>query len=195
LLRHAESEGNVARIPQGQDDSPMTALGRLQAKALVNRWEAEGRHFDQIIASPLRRAKEVAELVAERLGAPLEINELWVERVDAHYDNPKFTTPYRDAFGMGSEGQWQLYLRAGQALLDLLNREPGAYLVISHGGLLNALMYAILGLAPQAFGHGPRFRFDNCSISEFTYQLEGHRWLLLRFNDTQHLNGLKAPDG
>jgi broad specificity phosphatase PhoE len=115
--------------------------------------------------------------------------------VNAHYAAPQSTSPYHDAFGLGSEGQWQLYLRAGQALHGLLNRSPGAYLVVSHGGLLNAVLYAILGLAPQAFGHGPRFHFDNCSISELSYSPDEHRWTLIRFNDTQHLKGMEPADG
>lgn len=203
LLRHAQSEGNLARKPQGHSDLPLTELGRRQAQALANRWEAEGRNFDRILCSPLLRAKSTAEILLPVLGAPIEYEALWMERdmgqmvdldreaVDEHYANPQSRSPFHEAFGQGGEGQWALYLRAGQALHELMNQEAGAYLVISHGGLLNALMYAILGLGPQAFGNGPRFFFDNAGFANLRYESDLHRWALLHFNDTAHLEGLE----
>ena len=57
---------------------------------------------------------------------------------------PPYTTPY-DAIGGVGEGDWALYLRAGQALQALLRRPAGSYLIVSHGGMLNQLMYTDCG--------------------------------------------------
>ncbi|NJN44667.1 MAG: histidine phosphatase family protein, partial [Anaerolineae bacterium] len=80
LLRHAESEGNVKNLFIGQDDTPLTDNGRLQAQALATRWANEGVKFDRIIASPLSRALNTAEIVAAKLGLPVETNPLWLEQ-------------------------------------------------------------------------------------------------------------------
>jgi broad specificity phosphatase PhoE len=63
LLRHGESEGNIARINQGRIDMPLTARGREQA-AIAGRWLARlGVQPKAVYASPLRRAWETAEIV------------------------------------------------------------------------------------------------------------------------------------
>jgi broad specificity phosphatase PhoE len=202
LLRHAESEGNVANKPQGTSDLPLTERGRRQAQALAERWKREGRQFDQALSSPLRRAKDTAEILAKTLGMEIEYEAMWIERdvgqmseldnhvIDEHYANPRSESPYHDAFGLGGEGQWQIYLRAGQALQNLLGRPEGNYLVVSHGGLLNALLYSILGLSPQRFGSGPGFPFGNTSFVDLSYLPHRHKWNLERFNDDRHLESL-----
>lgn len=187
FLRHGQSVGNLEERFQGQADFPLTKAGRAQAQALAERWQTEGQVFDLAIASPLLRARETAEIVTQKLGVPLEFDDLWMER-----DNGKFSgltyaeirtrsaevdfyTPYQ-AFGETGEGDWALFLRAGQAVHSLLRRPPGRYLVVSHGGLLNMVLYSIMGISPQANGHGIRFRFKNTSYAHFTYQPENHRW-------------------
>lgn len=202
FLRHGESQGNVEQRPQGHTDQPLTERGRAQAKALAAHWAAEGRGFDLAISSPLLRAAETAEIIASALNLKLEIEPGWIERdvgqlaeldreqVRQQYENPRTKSPYRDAFGVGGEGEWQLYLRAGRALHGLMARPEGAYLVVSHGGMLNALMYSILGLAPQGFLAGPSFHLSNCGFAEFTYEAQGHRWTLRQFNAVRLPKGL-----
>src|SRR4030066_1328937 len=80
LLRHAESQGNFEGRHQGQADFPLTERGRAQANALVERWMAESKQFDQVISSPLARARETSEIIASGLNTPLEFDALWMER-------------------------------------------------------------------------------------------------------------------
>jgi broad specificity phosphatase PhoE len=63
-----------------------------------------------------------------------------------------------------------------------LDRAPGRYLVVSHGGILNMAMYSILSIAPQAHHNGPRFWFRNTTFAEFAYEPDYHNWRLLRFD-------------
>jgi broad specificity phosphatase PhoE len=187
FLRHGQSIGNAEDRYQGQVDFPLTETGRDQANNLAERWVATGQTFDLVIASPLLRARETAETVCARLQLPLELDELWLERdngklaglthaeIQAGSFRPTFSTPY-DAFGETGEGDWALYLRAGQAIHSILRRPPGKYLVVSHGGLLNMVLYSILGIMPQANGNGIRFRFGNTAYARFTYQPDRHRW-------------------
>lgn len=42
LLRHGESVGNAELRWQGQSDFPLNDTGRAQARALAERWKAEG---------------------------------------------------------------------------------------------------------------------------------------------------------
>jgi 2,3-bisphosphoglycerate-dependent phosphoglycerate mutase len=203
LLRHGESQGNFEGRHQGQADFPMTDLGRQQTQALVARWKVESKSFDLVISSPLARARETAEIIATELHLPLEFDPLWMERdnglmaglspeeVRETLPQPDFIHPYL-AIGQIGESQWELYLRAGKAVQNLIDRPPGDYLIVSHGGFLNMFFYAILGIAPQPNFHGPRFRFNNTAFATITYNPASHRWYILGVNDHLHM---KAEEG
>jgi probable phosphoglycerate mutase len=72
LIRHGESVANSQRILQGHLDSPLNETGRRQAQSLADVL-AEDR-FAQVFASDLLRARETAEILCSRLGAPLEVD-------------------------------------------------------------------------------------------------------------------------
>jgi len=65
------------------------------------------------------------------------------DQVEERQLRPPFIHPYQ-RIGETGESQWELYLRAGRAVQGLLHRPPGRYLVVSHGGILNHALYAIL---------------------------------------------------
>lgn len=191
FLRHGESVGNQENRFQGQADFPLTDKGRAQARALAEHWQAEGMTFDRCFTSPLLRAKETAEIVSTALKVPLETDPLWMEMDNGRmaglrddeidWEEQKFQTPYT-RFGETGESRLEVYLRAGRGLQSILDRGPGRYLVVSHGGILNMAMYSILSIAPQAHHNGPRFWFRNTTFADFAYEPESHNWRLLRFD-------------
>ena len=201
FLRHGESVGNAESRWQGQSEYPLTDKGRAQAHALADYWKAEDVKFDLAIASPLSRARETAEIIAAALNVPLEYDPIWMERDIGEMEGltaeevrqkpqPPYITPY-DSIGGDGEGDWALFLRAGQALHDLLRRPAGSYLVVSHGGLLNQLMHAIVGVPPHADPSGVRFRFENTAFSRAIYFPYQHRWAIDAVNERTHLKSLK----
>jgi broad specificity phosphatase PhoE len=197
LLRHAESIGNIESRWQGQSDFELTDTGRAQVNALAERWQSEDARFDLILTSPLLRARETAEIIASALDVNVESEPLLMERDVGEYAGltalelrnryrlPEFYTPY-DSVGGSGEGDWELFLRAGLALHNLLKREPGNYLIVSHGGLLNQLMHAIVGIGPQANNAGTRFRFNNTAFARLIYYPGQHRWTIDCLNDYAH---------
>ena len=153
--------------------------------------------FDLIFASPLVRAKETAEIIAVALNAKVELVPTLMERHIGEMEGltveevrkkpqPPYVTPY-DPIGGEGEGDWALFLRAGQALQALLRRPPGSYLIVSHGGLLNQLMNAIIGIAPHVDPSGVRFRFENTAFARVIYFPYQHRWTIDAINDRAHL--------
>jgi len=201
FLRHGESVGNAESRWQGQADFPLTDKGREQARALTDRWFVENRIFDCILASPLKRAKETADIIGDSLKLPIETDPIWMERnigeiagmtgeeVNRRFPNREFITPFSAIVGDEGEGDWELYLRAGRALQGLLRRKPGKYLIVSHGGLLNQIMYAMVGITPHANFSGPRFRFNNTGFAHVIYHPDSHRWQIDVINDRAHWNG------
>ena len=113
------------------------------------------------------------------MNANVELDPIWLERHIGEMEGltaeevrkkpqPPYVTPY-DSIGGEGEGDWALFLRAGQALHELVRRPPGSYLIVSHGGLLNQLMNAIVGIAPHADPSGVRFRFENTAFARVIY--------------------------
>jgi broad specificity phosphatase PhoE len=197
FLRHGESVGNANGYFQGQSDFPLNETGLLQANALAKRWVDEKVKFDLVLSSPLSRAKQTAEIIAAAVKAPIELDAMWMERDNGSlaglkfdeartkYPQPDFSNIY-EPFAETGEGDWELYLRAGTALHNLLSRPPGRFLVVSHGGLLNQVMYSILGITPQANYSGARFRFANTGFAAFIYYPNEHRWQVDTINDHSH---------
>jgi len=198
FLRHGESTGNAENRHQGQADFPLTDLGKEQAERLAKYWKMNNISFDKIISSPLSRAEQTARILNESLKIDLDFDPLWMERDNGKiaglkweealeiFPPPAFTPLYQPIAETG-ESLWDLYLRAGTALNSLMKFSPGNYLIISHGGLLNMMMKALVGLTPQPNFQGPIFKYSNTGYTSVNYQPENNNWMILEHNNTNHL--------
>jgi 2,3-bisphosphoglycerate-dependent phosphoglycerate mutase len=198
FLRHGESTGNAENRHQGQADYPLTELGLHQVQTLAEDWKARGWQFDKAVSSPLIRAKETAEILSRSLGFELKYDPIWMERDNGKLAgllheqarqvlSPPDFIPLYEPIASTGESQWELYLRAGTALNQLLKFPPGCYLVISHGGFLNMVMHALAGLVPQPNFQGPIFSFSNTGHSRVRYEPGNNNWIILEHNNTSHL--------
>jgi len=193
LLRHGESEGNLAGILQGQSDYPLTAAGIEQAQQLASYWKSEDMKFDLIVSSPLLRASRTAEIIANCLKAPVKYDPVWKERyfgrlqganlhkLDQQVPPVDFFHPY-EPIGENGESQLDLYLRASQALQKIIRQPAGAYLVVSHGGILNKVLYVIMGITPQGHYNSPIFHFGNIGYAQFRYNSSTRQWAVICLN-------------
>lgn len=74
IIRHGQSQADLEKRYEGRADFPLTELGREQARKAA-KWI--GTHFPpQIIyASPLKRAAETAQIIADCVGLPVQFEE------------------------------------------------------------------------------------------------------------------------
>ena len=77
LLRHGQTEHTPERRFSGRNDLPLSRTGRAEAEAAAARVAELG--IEVIVASPLRRTRETAEIVAATLGLPVEFDDDLVE--------------------------------------------------------------------------------------------------------------------
>jgi len=124
LIRHGQSEFNVVysatRRDPGIRDPRLTAEGRAQAgeaaKALA------GHGLARLIASPYTRALETAEILAEALGVPIEVDSRVGERAaftcDVGSPIPTLRTRWPQLTLDHLEENWWPELEESEAALD-----------------------------------------------------------------------------
>jgi 2,3-bisphosphoglycerate-dependent phosphoglycerate mutase len=189
FMRHGRSRADDEGVHEGRYDSPLTDAGRSQVTARGMFWKEQGVRFDLIIASTLIRAYESAKIIGELLDVPVETDDVWMEmdnrplaglpfdEAEARYPRPKFRNPYEPFHGVG-ESEWALHCRAVSAVEKLVRRGPGRYLVVSHGGILNAVMRNIVGAQPPINGYGIWFAFGDAGYARCSYDPGTHDWTL-----------------
>lgn len=200
LLRHGLSVGNQKGIVQGQKDYPLSEDGAEQTHALLRYWKQHDVCFDGIVASPLLRAKQTAEIIASDMNLPIELDEVWYERhsgdaegrpysdVKLEYADQPQDTSYDPMFETG-ESRWDLFIRAANAMQLLIRRPAGSYLVVSHGAILGAAIHTVLGVHPPPGRACPiRIGFDNTGYAVLEYDTDEARWWVHHLNVTCHLS-------
>ena len=150
LVRHGETDDNAADRFQGQLDTPLNDRGREQSRALADALAGEG--LRALYSSPLLRARETAEIVAERLGLELVLDARFMEADAGAWSGalcadiiaadaaafdawrarePGFRFP-------GGESVAEQGERVAAALLDVA-AGPLPALVVTHGGAIRAV--------------------------------------------------------
>lgn len=190
LMRHGETDWNIARRMQGRADIPLNANGLRQA-----RQAAAGMRklpIDRILTSPLRRARQTAQAVAAGRGVPVLIEEDLVEmgfgvlegiplkespECQVIFDNPEHYVPAE-----GGESYAQLDERCRVLLEEILPPLEGRYhdvLLVSHGAFIKGVARRLLERPLSQFWIDPPQANCSCTLLEYSggrYQLleQGH---------------------
>ncbi len=153
LVRHGQTDWNLAGIYQGQSDIPLNATGIKQASELA--LKLKGTHFDAIYSSDLKRARQTAEIIAEQVGAPVFIDPrlreikqgVWegmtIEEVkqkfapDFNRDPELINVPRAE----GAESLAEVITRMVEAANEIHNRHNGSRVLLASHGLAVAVLY------------------------------------------------------
>jgi 2,3-bisphosphoglycerate-dependent phosphoglycerate mutase len=200
LIRHGETDDNVAKRIAGWRESVLTDRGRIQAELVAEFVATRYRHA-AIYASPLRRAMETAEELARRLGYPVRhhhgLRELYFgdaegmtldelkERFPDAMDRAR--NDEDDEFGWpNGEKRRDFYLRTRQSIDVIANAHPGETIaVVTHGGVVSRLLADIVEGKP---GRWASYHTTNCSVAEIVVSAGTHS--LVCWNVTEHLGEL-----
>lgn len=180
LLRHGQTEFNVKKLVQGRCDSPLTDLGRQQARTAAAWLKAHGVIPDKVVSSPLGRAMDTAGLVATELlgqNASVEPCEGIIERCYGTFEEGPHDAlptdvwdPGEDLVPFGGEGSQALQARMVNTLTNLISAEGiEALLAVSHGSSSRQFIKAA---APEGFELPTKL--PNCAIMIFNFDEEKH---------------------
>ncbi|MBI3503330.1 MAG: histidine phosphatase family protein [Proteobacteria bacterium] len=150
FLRHGQTDWNREHRLQGNIDVPLNETGLEQAYAAAAR--LAGLPIATIVASPLSRARRTAEIAAEALGLPVELDPGLAEvALGVREGTPEDGLLARWQLGETPEGAetYVDFCRRAQAGVRRALARPGPVLVVAHGGVFSALRRAF-GLAPSA---------------------------------------------
>jgi probable phosphoglycerate mutase len=203
LVRHGETQWNVARRIQGHSDSPLTAVGVAQARALAERLRQEELHA--VHASDLGRVRETVAHLIEKTGhGPIFAEDLrercygvfegkTMDECELHH--PGQWSIYRGGDPMavppgGGESVAQFQDRIVSALERVAKECDGQTVVVAaHGGVCGALFRHVMRLPP---GTPRSWSLYNASINRFHYH-KG-KWQLEVWGDVSHLKGETLQD-
>ena len=198
LIRHAQTAWNDINRLQGHSDVPLSALGEQQAKRLGERFALH--HLQGIFTSGLQRSRRTAHMIAEGNGhgiSPVIESDLaemhlgaWEgltpEEIDVRFDKSyqrwrvrpsSVVIPDAEPLEVFRERVRRAFGKIVSGLGD------GEYAVVSHGGVIAALLADVLAADYDELIR--RLRLDNAGVTalEFGTDLPHVLWV----NSTSHL--------
>ncbi|MGZ4659882.1 MAG: histidine phosphatase family protein [Arthrobacter sp.] len=177
LVRHGQTDWNAERRLQGSTDIPLNDVGRGQARDAVA--ILAPHEWDAIVSSPLSRAAETADLIAEGLGLTVsrrvpELTERSFGPAEGLQAGPELEALRIPGGFKGAESEDEAADRGLAALEALADDYRGQrVLVVTHGTLLRVSLSRAIG---QALGS-----VDNAALNlAHHHAVDG--WKLEYFN-------------
>jgi probable phosphoglycerate mutase len=199
LVRHGVTEYSVAKRFAGRSDLELTEAGREQARLAAGRI-AELGPVDVLISSPLRRTRQTAQQLADRLELPVliedgvietdfgdwdgytyaEVSQKWPAELQRWLADPSVAPPSGESFETVTR-------RVRRARDRILAEHAGkTVVVVSHVSPIKTLVRLALDAPASAL---QRMFLEPASISVIDYYADGPV-SLRSFNDTAHLGAL-----
>jgi broad specificity phosphatase PhoE len=189
LVRHGQTEANAGGLLQGRIDLPLNDRGRAQAVALASAVAPLVAAGARVVSSPLARCRETAEA----FGAPVEIDEAWIELDYGQYDGVALADVPADEWAAwrrdlgytppGGESIEALGRRVRGACLALADAARSAdVIVVSHVSPIKAAVAWAIGVGDETSW---RMHLDQASITRIDIGPRGPS--LRTFNAVAHL--------
>jgi 2,3-bisphosphoglycerate-dependent phosphoglycerate mutase len=195
VVRHGETAWNREGRIQGHRDSPLTARGEAQARAVARRLARE--RLSALHSSDLGRARATADAVAAATGLEVRPDAGLRERAFGLFEGKTWDEIGRDHpdAARAAAADPAFVVPGGESLLAFRARvvetmerlargaAGGALAVVTHGGFLSVLYREVMGLALTA----PRTHtMLNAGVNHFRWA--AGVWTIVRWGDADHLD-------
>ena len=196
LIRHGRQNSRLCNV-----DVELSKEGKEQAELVGERLKTY--EIEAVYSSQLLRAKETADIINKHLDKPRVIDKRWQESAFGGMTgltNEEMTQKYGDFLAQratmtedipypdGGENCQMVFERSFEALRDLVKEPYENVCVVTHGGVLRALL---TGLAGAEYAKWLTFgrQIENCSITHIMYDEKMKTFHIERFNDFAHFEG------
>jgi probable phosphoglycerate mutase len=197
LVRHGQTELSIERRYSGRGDVPLTELGQRQAKAVAGRVAGLVEPGTPVVSSPLSRARQTADVVAEAAGSEVEVADGLIETDFGAWE--RLTFAQARARDPELHGRWladprqpapdgesfdAVHRRVRRVRDDLIARlGAGTAVLVSHVTPIKSLLRMGLDAGPSLLY---RLHLDLASLSIVEFYPDGNATVRL-VNDTSHL--------
>lgn len=183
LVRHGQTEWNALEKMQGQTDIELNEIGREQAQ--ITGEQIKNENIDLIITSPLKRAKETAEIISKNFNAPMIEDKRLMERGFGELEGKtlkereqlKEKTPEIDEIWNYSqnsnnynvEKMKDFFRRIYEFLDETIEKHPDKkILLVAHGGTSVAIKCYFMKYPLEKFiGRYEIKGLKNCEVAKF----------------------------
>lgn len=197
LVRHGETEWNVAETFRGRIDIELNETGLRQAKLLAE--YLRQLKIEAIYSSPLKRALKTAQMIANYHQINVEITSGLIDLDFGKWQglpHQEIKERYKELYTEWINRPERVVMPDGESLNDVRKRalsvvykviakDMGTVIMVSHRVVNKVLICALLGLDNSHFWN---IRQDTCGITTFNY--ENKRFILTRHNITSFLKTL-----
>ena len=198
LVRHGETDWNVAEVFRGRIDVELNETGLKQAELLAG--YLASIKIDAVYSSPLKRALRTAEIIADRKKLEVKIAPGLIDFDFGNWQglsHQEVRDKYKALYAEWIEHPEWMRMPAGESLEDVRERavavvddvtgqHSGSVVLVSHRVVNKVLICALLGLDNYHFWN---IRQDTCGLTSFAY--EGGRFILTKHNDTSYLESVR----
>ena len=198
VVRHGQTEWNVAGLLQGSSDVALTEAGRQQARETAAALAEVVPAGATVVTSPLSRAHDTAVAIARELSGAATVDErlrerdygVWegitpAERESGWPDEVRAWREHGDPDIPGFERHDTVRTRMVEAIEEWADAVAGPLVVVSHGSSARVGMQGLLGLS---LTHRTLANLGNAAWSQLTRRARGD-WTLERHNLTPDLLG------
>ncbi|MEK7107338.1 MAG: class I tRNA ligase family protein, partial [Patescibacteria group bacterium] len=148
LVRHGETEGNVKRITQGHQDTPLTEQGIAQARAAGE--QLKNQDIELIISSDLGRCRQTAEIIAQATGAEVMFDAGFRERFMGDSEGLTYEeqearfSPFKD-YDDKTDGNMETTRELEERVSEAFSKHKKIHghknvVIVSHGGAIRWLL-------------------------------------------------------
>lgn len=175
FVRHGESQANTRGVIQGLGESPLSKNGIRQAEA-VGAW-FQKKSIDIVFSSPLGRAQQTANIIAQRCTCPCEVVENARELDTGIFSNKRWDEVQQEHAQVAKRfrvDSWEavpdaerissLQSRAAaywQHVITTANTGARNMVTVSHGGFLQWVLKTSMGAASRWM---PLVPAKNCAV-------------------------------
>ena len=174
IVRHGETDWNVLGKVQGKQDISLNEKGREQA--LLTKKDLDNKEIDLIITSPLKRAKETAEIINKDRNLPMIVDDRIKERDFGEFEGELFTIldtkPFWDYYineeYKEAESVQEFFKRIYDFLDDIIVKYKDMnVLLVTHGGVSLPVHCYFNKIIPEGSLIKANIMLDNCEVKEF----------------------------
>lgn len=190
LVRHGETDWNKQKRLQGQEDIPLNDLGRKQANESGAHLKNET--WDVIVASPLSRAYETAQIIQNHIeqSVPIHTMDQFKERAFGQASGLTFEElhkKYPNRTYSGQEDWEEFKTRVFSGVEQIQARFHGQkVLLVAHGAVINCMLSV---LSEGQIGSG-KTKLINACINHLEHIND--MWNIKSYNETNHLTQFRS---